>query len=155
MLVLFMTFLHVTVMFFAVALSLGSAVLIRVAGRTRRARSIQGVAEIAASFGNYLGPIFVLGGLLGLATAIVSGLNLLTPWLVIAYVLFALGAGTGALGEGKWTAEVARAAAANPEPEAGPALVALLTSTRGNIVFGAFASFVVLLIFDMVLKPFS
>lgn len=68
---------------------------------------------------------------------------------------FVIGAAIGALGEGRFTTDVARAAAANAEPTTGPALAALLASTRANVVLWGFVAAVVVVIFDMVVKPFS
>jgi uncharacterized membrane protein len=150
-----LAFLHITTMFLAIAMSLGSAILIRVAGRGGNARTIQGTAETAELVGKAIGPVFLLGGVFGLATAIVGGYNLTAPWLLIAYVAFVIGAAIGALGEGRFTTDVARAAAANTEPTTGPALGALLVSTRASVVLWGFVAAVVVLIFDMVVKPFS
>jgi uncharacterized membrane protein len=155
MAVLTLTFLHVATMFVAVAMSLGPAILIRFAGRTRNARSIQGVAEVSVALSRFIGPVFVLGAAFGLGTAFVGGYDLTAPWLLIGYVLFVVGVIAGAVGEGGWSADVAKAAAANPEPEAGPALVGVLTSTRGQVAFLAFGGIVFLIILDMVIKPFS
>jgi len=152
---LIVKFLHIATMFTAVALSLGPAVLIRFVARNRNARSIQAVAEGTFSLSRFIGPIFGLGLIFGLITAFVGGFNFLAPWLVLAYVLFAVGIIVGAGGEGPWTAEVARVAAENTEPTAGPALVAVLTSARANFLFWAFALILAALIFDMVVKPFS
>jgi hypothetical protein len=152
---LIVKFLHIATMFTAVALSLGPAVLIRFVARNRNARSIQAVAEGSASLARFIGPIFALGVIFGLVTVFVGGFDFLAPWLIVAYVLFAVGIAVGAGGEGPWTAEVARAAAANAEPTAGPALVGLLTSQRANFLFWAFALILLALIFDMVVKPFS
>lgn len=150
-----LTFLHIAVMFLAISLSLGPAVLLRVAARSGNARTIQGTAEATGRIGRVIGPIFGLGGLLGVATAVVTGYDLLAPWLLIAYVLFVVGATVGAVVEAGWTAAVAEAAAANPELIPGPPLVAILTSTRGAVSFWAFSGIVMLLILDMVVKPFS
>ena len=67
---------------------------------------------------------------------------------------YVAGTAVGALGDGKWTQDVARAAAANQDPVAGPELVAVLTSA-GEAVFVAFAGILALIVFDMVVKPFS
>ena len=150
-----LTFLHIATMFVAVALSLGPAILLRLLARGRNPRAIQAFAEPAAGLGGVVGPVFILGGLFGLSVAIVGGYNLLAPWLVIAYVLYVVGTAVGALGEGKWTQDVARAAAASDDSVAGPELVAVLTSSRGTGVFVAFAGIIALLVFDMVVKPFS
>jgi uncharacterized membrane protein len=155
MTILVLTFLHVATMFLAVAMSLGPAILIRFAGRTGNARSIQGVAETSVALSRFIGPVFVLGAAFGLATALVGGYDLTAPWLLIGYVLFVVGVIAGAVGEGGWAADVAKAAAANAEPQAGAALVAVLTSTRGQVAFLAFGGIVFLIILDMVIKPFS
>lgn len=150
-----LTFLHIATMFGVIAVALGSAVLLRVAARSGNVRSIQGVAEAAVSVARFIAPAFIVGGIFGLATAIVTGYNLLTPWLVIAYVLFAFGAAIGALGEGRWTAQVAAAAAADPGATPGAALAAVLAAPLGNQAMWGFIVVLAALIFDMVVKPFS
>ncbi len=150
-----LTFLHIAVIFTAISMTVGPAILLRVAVRSGNARTIQGVAETLGGIGRFIAPVFITGGLLGLAAAIASGYDLLAPWLLIAYVLFVVGAATGGAGEARWTADVARAAADNPEIVPGPALVAVVTSTRGWVLFWAFNAIVLLLVFDMVVKPFS
>ena len=68
MTILVLTFLHVATMVLAIAMSLGPAILIRVAGRTRNARSIQGVAEVSVALSRFIGPVFVLGPSLAATT---------------------------------------------------------------------------------------
>src|SRR5437762_4217686 len=136
-------FLHIAAMFTAVAISFGPALLLRFAARSGNVRTIQGVAESAISLSRFIGPVFSLGLIFGLTTALLGGLNFLAPWLLIAYVLFVAGTLVGVLGEGRFTAQVATAAAANPGDAPGPALVDILTAPRGNQVFWLFTAIIV------------
>ena len=153
--VMIFKFLHIAAMFTAVAISFGPAVLLRFAARGGKVRSIQGVAETAISLSRFIAPVFILGLIFGLTTALLGGFNFLAPWLLIAYVLFVAGTVVGALGEGRFTSEVATAAAANPGDEPGPALTGVLSAPRADLVFWLFTAIVVALIFDMVIKPFT
>lgn len=148
-------FLHITSMIGAVALSFGPAVLLRLAARGGKVRSIQGVAETAVGLSRFIGPVFIIGLIFGLTTAFLGGFNFLAPWLLIAYVLFVCGVIVGAGGEGPYTKRVAVAAAADPGETPGPELAALLASPRANQLFWLFTLLIVALVFDMVTKPFS
>ena len=148
-------FLHIAAMFTAVSLSLGPAVLIRFGGRTGNARRIEALAATTIDIARFIGPVFGLGVIFGLATVWLGGFDFTARWLLIAYALFLIGLAVGAGGEAGWTREVARVAAANTEPTAGPALVAVLRSTRANLLLVAFAGILAALILDMVAKPFS
>jgi hypothetical protein len=148
-------FLHIAAMFTAVAISFGPAVLLRAAARGGNVRTVQGVAEATVRIARFIGPVFILGLLFGLATAFLGGFNFLAPWLLIAYVLFVAGIVVGAGGEGPWTTQVATAAATNPGDTPGPELAAILSSPRAAWLFWLFAALVAALIFDMVVKPFS
>jgi uncharacterized membrane protein len=106
-----------------------------------------------------LGPVipllYVSGGIFGLLTAINFGFNLLAPWLVIAYVLFAIAMISGIAFSGRFGPRVLAATADVPSGPIPPAVSALFTDSTYRFV--TTLDYVVLLaiLFDMVVKPFS
>ena len=87
MLITVLIFLHVLTMFAVVTLHSGPQVLI-VAARRSQPAAIPGIARAYATSGRLVPPLGILGGLLGLAAALVGGYDLGAPWLLIAYALF-------------------------------------------------------------------
>src|SRR5579859_8185347 len=88
-------FLHILTMFTAVAVAAGTGILVLMGAR-RGDRSV--VAAITSLPIPRIAPIlYISGGVLGLATGFAFGYDLLAPWLIIAYVLFAMLAALGIL----------------------------------------------------------
>jgi hypothetical protein len=155
MLLLLIIFLHISTMFAAVTVSYGPTALLFLALRSGRTEAIRAVTVAAIPVKRVIPPLYGLGALFGFVAAIVSGVNLLAPWLLIAYVLFILltAIGAGIVGPhlerlGKLTATMADGPIS---PELGAAVRA-----RGFIwieVVDYVGLFVI--IFDMVVKPFS
>jgi hypothetical protein len=87
--VLLVLFLHIASMFSAVALTAGPATILVVAHRTGRLEEV-GPPVARLRVGRLAVVLFGLGGLLGLATALAFGFSLLAPWLLLAYLGFAV-----------------------------------------------------------------
>ncbi|HEU4671726.1 MAG TPA: hypothetical protein VFS32_02390 [Candidatus Limnocylindrales bacterium] len=87
---LILLFAHVALMFAAVALTTGTLALLVIAHQARRLEVV-GPAIASLPLARISPPLFVLGGLAGVATAWAFGYSLLSPWLVLAYVGFAAG----------------------------------------------------------------
>ena len=81
-------FLHLATVFTGVSLIFGSFAIALLAERAGRPSAIAAMYEVR--YDRLIGPILVLGGAFGLLTGITFGYNLLAPWLIIAYVLFAV-----------------------------------------------------------------
>ena len=99
--------------------------------------------------GRAVPPLGILGALFGIATALVYGLNLLAPWLLIAYALFGALVVYGGVVSVPYVARVGRAAG-----DGGPAYEALI-GRRLTVVIVIDALIYVLIIADMVIKPFG
>lgn len=147
--------LHITAMVTAVTLSYGPAFLADRAYRTGQVAALRGVAVAAQPVGALIPVFYVVGGLLGLWTAINFGYNLLAPWLVIAYVLFAIAMTTGFTFNRNFTPRIIEATAAAPNGPLTPSVTALFTDTRYRLVTVIDYIVVLALLFDMVVKPFS
>ena len=94
-------------------------------------------------------------GAVGLVAAIGFGYDLLAPWLVIAYVLFAAAMLTGLFGDRVFTLRLAALLATTPDGPVTPELEALFASTSHRAVTAFNYAWIPVLVFDMVVKPFS
>lgn len=153
MLFFVLLFLHISVMFAGVALAYGGNIYLLAALRGDNSQGVRAMTQAAKAVGKFVPVLFLSAGLFGLLTAIVNGYNLLTPWLIIAYVLFAvltvLGAGFTAP-----TIERLGEAVATAPDGALPDGVAVIKRRYYWIEVFEFG-FLFLVIFDMVVKPFS
>jgi uncharacterized membrane protein len=140
--VFLLLFAHISLMFAAVGLTGGTLALLAIANRAGRLQQV-GPAITSLPLARISPPLFMLGGLAGLATAWSFGYPLLSPWLIVAYVLFAIGAAFGVVGT---TGRYERLARGEDVAAVGRALeFDLLVNV---VLYG-------LLIGDMVFKPFS
>jgi hypothetical protein len=109
----------------------------------------------SARLGPVIPVLYVTGGIFGLLTAINFGFNLLAPWLVIAYVLFAIAMITGITFSGRFGPRVAAATQGVPDGPLTPAVIALFTAPSYRFVTTLDYVVLVAILFDMVVKPFS
>ena len=108
-------FLHVLSMFSAVGASYGPAFLVHRAAATRHVPTIRGVFSTAKAVGP-LTPVFFLSGFaFALLAIFTEGFNPFRPWLLIAYVLFAIGMFTGFRIHAPYGRAVGAAAEASPD----------------------------------------
>ena len=147
--------LHITVMFSAITISYGPALLVDLAFRSGRVGTLRGVALAAQPISRAIPPFYVVGGLFGLVTAINFGYNLLAPWLLIAYVLFASAMITGIAFNSKFGPRILQATADVPDGPLTPPITALFTDPRYRLVTTIDYVVLIALLFDMVVKPFS
>lgn len=143
-------YLHIIAMFAAVSVSIGSSMTLLIAARRRELDAVRVITGMP--IGRVIPALYMTGGLLGLATAISFGFDLLAPWLVIAYALFAILTVVGITFSGPLIMRLnavltTPSAASDGETEQ---LIARLTPDLVVTIAG-----VALLIADMVLKPFS
>ena len=139
---LILLFLHIAVMFLAIAVHTGSQLFAWIALRWGPPGSLLGVVQVYGRLGTVVPVLFIVGGLLGLATTIAFGYSLLAPWLVIAYVGFVVAA-----------AYASRVSAPTINGLGGDA--AAIDMNRVQLVIAGDAAIVAILIADMVFKPFS
>lgn len=148
-------FLHVLSMVTAVTLAYGPGLLVRRAIATQHVPTIRAVTGLAGSFGRLI-PIFFLVGLgFAILAIITEGFNPLQPWLLIAYVLFAAGMVSGGAVTGPWVGRVHEAALASPDAVASSELRAASDDPRQQLLFYLELAIVALILFDMIVKPFS
>lgn len=142
-------FLHVATMFTVVALHTGPQLLIFAAVRRTDAAAVAAIGDTFARSGRLVPPLGTAGGVLGIVAGLLLGLNLLAPWLLIAYVLFGALVLFGGLVTVPYFARLATAARHGSDDYralAGGRLTAILL--LDGLIY-------VLIVGDMVVKPFG
>jgi hypothetical protein len=152
---LLLLFLHIAVMFAAISVALGTNLFFRVAYMSGQVAAVRGVAMVAQRAGPLIPILFVVGGLLGLLTAINFGLNLLAPWLVIAYLLWVVAMILGFTGSRAFGPKIGKALATAPDGPITPELQAVVSEQRYRLESTLEYLIIVAVIFDMVVKPFN
>ncbi len=106
-----------------------------------------------------LGPVifvmYMLGGIFGGLTAIAFGFNLLAPWLVIAYVAFAIAVLLGVTENRTWPLRLAEAVQRTPDGPISPEIRHLFMNRTTLTVLAIDIAWLFVIVFDMVVKPFS
>ena len=149
--------LHILSMFSVVAMEIGAEFLFAFAIARRDVGGLATVHRILAQA--RLGPIsiavFISGIVFGLLTALTGGLDLLAGWLIAAYVLVAV---ILVGGSRLWPKVLLPLGAKAVEAEAGQRpfedVVRDMIASRAVWWFVGMATIFVLIILDMVLKPF-
>ena len=149
-----LVFLHVTVMFAAVAISQGPAFLMYRAMRRNDVAGIRALGGQFAAIGPKIGMVFGVGVLIGLITVFVGGWNPLSPWLLIAYGLTVIATLTPRLITAPRMMRVGMAAAQSPL-DAPSAELRREIDPATQPVYWLDAAIIVLFLVDMVVKPFS
>ena len=122
---------------------------------TGQVAALRGVGMAVVRLGPEIPILFMAGGVLGLLTAVDFGFDVLSPWLLIAYVLFTGAMLIGVFEDRPRGIRMGSLLAQTPDGPLTPELRAMFTGPR--VVAFAIANYVVIgaIIFDMVVKPFS
>lgn len=145
--------IHILLMFAGVALAQGSAVLLWGAMRRGDVPAIRGLLGAMRSSGPLIGPVFGLGVLAGLTAVFVGGFDPLAPWLLIAYALTLVAFALPRVLLIPRMQRLGAAAMSSPTDAPSPELRAEIANATTPL-FWLDAALIVLLILDMVLKPF-
>ena len=150
-----LVWLHISLMFVGVTISYGASLLFLAALRTRRTETVRAATAAVQPVVRFIPVIYGLAGLFGILAAINIGYNLFAPWLVIAYVLFAVLLGIGAGIVGPRLARVGQMVATVPDGPLPSEVMAV--STANGYLWIELLNFIGLfvIIYDMVFKPFS
>jgi hypothetical protein len=150
---LLIVFLHVATMFTAVALAYGGVLFFLIALRSGNVPGLISMATGSKAVERVIPVLFLAGAVFGLLAAINGGFNLLAPWLIIAYALFIALTVIGARFTGPSIKKMGELVAATPDGPLSPEAVALRQRFYRTEVLDFLLLF--LIIFDMVVKPFS
>ena len=151
---LVLLFGHITTMVAAVVVSFGPALVFQVAHRDGNVATLRALAA-PTWIGISIPILYVSGGLLGLATAINFGFNLLAPWLVIAYVLWVVAMLTGVAVHRPYFIRANTVLQGAPDGPMSIEVAALLADQRERWASVVDYVVIVAILFDMVVKPFS
>jgi hypothetical protein len=145
-------FLHVAMMFGAVASAVIPEVVLHVVANTRDTRAIVTMAGIAERIGK-LTPVFFVGGaVFGLLAAWAGQLDFTAPWLLATYVLFVVAMATGILFSDPWVGRLRTTAAASGDAPTAE-LQAVIDEPRAKIASAWLMLTIVVIIALMVFKP--
>lgn len=149
---MYLVYLHIAVMFSAVALAFGGELILNRLAGTRNVIAIRTGFASAAPVMRFVPMLFGLGALLGVAAALFGQFDPLAPWLIAAYILFVIAAVVGARA-GVWARSVGMAAAASPVEAPSPELEAAISDRTHEIMRWADYLIILVLLFLMVFKP--
>ena len=146
------TFLHILSMFSAITVIVGAELLANVAIRRRDLGMLRAYFRLGAKADQIGMVLLVLGIVFGVMAAVTVGWDLLTGWLVVAYVLVALTLAVGFSSVpylGRLEAALPETDEVSPSPE----LESLLRSPTPLVTSGTTIVLTALIIADMVFKP--
>ena len=150
----FWKFGHVAAMFGAVSIFVGQGLLERAVAGTGDVPALRRVLAAEDRFAPIGGGLFMLGIALGIIAALTGGINLLQPWLIVAYVLSAVVLVVAFTYHVPTANRLKELAAASPN-EASPELRAAIDEPSGRVIVALDTVVWLALIFVMVVKPFS
>jgi hypothetical protein len=148
-------FLHITFFITAITISYGPLLLLRLAYQTGEVGNIRWLAVVHSRMGPLTFLMYLFGGIFGGLTAIAFGFDLLAPWLVIAYLAFAIAVLLGVTENRTWPLRLAEAVKRTPDGPLTPEIQALFMNRRTLSVLAIDVAWFFVIIFDMVIKPFS
>ena len=153
--VIILKFLHIAAMFTAVGVSVGTDLMAHRIADTGDVRSIRTFFAQARQIVKLMPLLFLSGLVLGLITAWTGALNLLAPWLVIAYVLFALTLALHATIGAGWFRRMEALAIASPDDRPSAELLATAHARGARLLLPYTMTMIVFFVFLMVVKPLS
>jgi hypothetical protein len=147
--VLIWKLVHVVSMFGVITLWVGAWVIWDLVARTGDRSALRRVDHVSQLTGQLGFALLLIGIVAGFVTAIAGGFDLRAPWLLIAYALV-----LSDLVVLRWASvHVASVRAAQNDETAD--LKGIASSARANATLVVIIGFWLLLIADMILKPFS
>ncbi len=96
-------FLHIAVMFLAIAVAQGPLILLIAAVRRRDVPGIRGLLRAQFPLVRWIPAVFGVGVLLGLIAVFTNSFDPLRPWLLIGYVLTVIAAVLPRFSAGAWS----------------------------------------------------
>ena len=147
-------FLHIAMMFAAVAGAVIPEVVLHVVANTRDTRAIVTMAHIAERVGKLLPVFFVGGAVFGLLAAWTGQMDFTAPWLLATYVLFVTAMVTGIVFSDPWVGRLRTAAVAAGDAPS-PELQAVIDEPKAKAASAWLMLTIVVILFLMVFKPGS
>ena len=146
-------YLHIIMMFAAVAVSIGSGLLLHRVAQSGDVRTIRTTFGLAKPFGQSTPILFIIGLIFGLLAAAAGSFNFLAPWLILSYGLFAAAMVVGTVVTKPWQQRVGKAAVLNQGDAPSADLQAAIGDQRGQLGLWINTALIVAIVFVMVAKP--
>jgi hypothetical protein len=148
-------FLHIVSMVFGIAVVLGVELVVRRVAASGDAGVIRTTIErTKVLYGPVSSGLFLAGLAFGIIAALTGQIDLLRPWLITAYVLFAGAFAVGLIVLDPWVARLeAAAVGATADPSSAGVLSEVIADPRARVGSWALMALDVALLFVMVVKP--
>ena len=146
-------YLHILTMFAAVAAAFVPEIWLHAIARRGDVPALRGYLPLTARVGRIIPFLFVTGLVFGLLAAWAGELDFFQPWLIGAYIIFAIAMATGALVGGPWAVRMAAAADQSGTEVPSPALIAAIHDRRGVISTTILMLAIIVIVWLMVAKP--
>ncbi len=149
-------YLHIVSMFFFVAMALSAEVVTRRVAGTRDVAAIRTtVKSVKLLNGPIAGGLLVSGLAFGFLAALTGQMNLVAPWLLLAYAAVVTAAALGFGISDPWVGRLERAAEASAVDAPSAELVAVINEPLPRYATFALMFLIAFLVFVMVVKPLS
>ena len=148
-------FLHILLMFAAVAATVLPEVVLHLVARSRDVRAIHTFGLVAERVGKVSTVLFIGGLAFGLLAAWSGEFNFLAPWLVATYVLVVAAIVIGVTVTDRWAARLTALAGADQRDGPSPELEGAIASRGARIASAVLMVTLAAIIFLMVFKPGS
>ncbi|MEX0625262.1 MAG: hypothetical protein WD402_01820 [Chloroflexota bacterium] len=148
-------FLHIASMFFAVALAVSGEIVLRRVAVTHDVGAIRVTVSRVRPLGNVSTILFLAGVAFGIVAALTGHLDLLAPWLILAYVAFVGAMLVGILITDPWVGRLAAAAANSPDNAASEGLRTVIGDPIARAGTWTLMVLIAALVFIMVVKPLA
>ena len=148
-------YLHILTLFAAVGVSLGSGIILHRAAGTGDVRPIRTAFGLAKPLEPIIPVLFTLGGILGFIAVLVRKYGFFESWLIQSYVMFGVAFILGGAIQGQWIGKVRQAAESSPDDAPSDQLQRLLIDRKARYAFWLLYLAVVVVVYVMVIKPYS
>ena len=148
-------YLHILTLFAAVGVALSSEIILHRAAGTGDVRSIRTAFGLAKPLEPIIPVLFTLGGILGFIAVLVRKYGFFESWMVQSYVIFGIALVLGGAIQGPWIGKVRQAAESSPDDLPSDELQRLLNNRKARYAFWVLYLAVVVVIYIMVIKPYS
>lgn len=148
-------YLHIVAMFFAVALAVSTELVVRRVATSGDVRGIRATVPRVRPLGNIATILFLSGVVFGIVAALTGQINLLAPWLILAYVAFVGATLIGMRVSDPWAARLEAAAVASGDDAPSDELRSVIADPVARAGTWALMVLIATLVFLMVVKPFA
>jgi hypothetical protein len=147
-------YLHIVLMFFGVALAISGELVLRRIAASQDVRAIRtAVTRVKPLSGPAASVLLLTGVAFGLLAALAGQIDLLRPWLILAYLAFGAAVVIGFMITDPWVERLEQAANASGDDAVSDALRGVIDDPRARFGTWALMGLIAALVFIMVVKP--